>query len=253
MEGTNQTTTEITLSENEVSTNDSSFKDSSFMDIEKYRLAVGDSKYKPLTSDKTIKTSEITVSKWADYSDKYGLGYLLSNGATGVFFNDSTKIILNPKDSSFTYMEEEMIESFTLSDYPKELEKKVIVSGHFKKYLEGDIKFDLGEDLSTKEEVDETTPVHLKKWIMTKHAIMFRLSNKIVQVIFTDDTEIIANSINEVITYINKKGEQSNYPMNTAFECSDTEMTKRLKYFEPILREMMNKKETEGAMKLQGD
>ena len=42
--------------------------------------------------------SEIWVSKWVDYSSKYGLGYLLSNGSTGVFFNDATKIILNSKE-----------------------------------------------------------------------------------------------------------------------------------------------------------
>jgi len=33
--------------------------------------------------------------KWIDYSDKYGIGYLLSNGATGVFFNDTSKIIID--------------------------------------------------------------------------------------------------------------------------------------------------------------
>lgn len=46
---------------------------------------------------KTFNKSEIYVKKWVDYSSKYGLGYLLSNGATGVFFNDSTKIVLDPK------------------------------------------------------------------------------------------------------------------------------------------------------------
>ena len=41
--------------------------------------------------------SKIWVKKWVDYSSKYGLGYILSNGAAGVFFNDSTKIILDIK------------------------------------------------------------------------------------------------------------------------------------------------------------
>jgi len=40
---------------------------------------------------------EVWVKKWVDYSTKYGLGYLLSNGNVGVFFNDSTKIILDSK------------------------------------------------------------------------------------------------------------------------------------------------------------
>jgi len=41
--------------------------------------------------------TDICVKKWVDYSTKYGMGYLLSNGTTGVFFNDSTKIILDSR------------------------------------------------------------------------------------------------------------------------------------------------------------
>lgn len=50
-----------------------------------------------ITSNHSAKPQEIWVKKWVDYSGKYGLGYLLSNGSTGVYFNDSTKIILDPK------------------------------------------------------------------------------------------------------------------------------------------------------------
>lgn len=34
------------------------------------------------------------VTKWVDYSNKYGLGYQLADGTIGVFFNDGTKIAL---------------------------------------------------------------------------------------------------------------------------------------------------------------
>ena len=36
----------------------------------------------------------VWVSRWVDYSKKYGLGYKLSNGCSGVFFNDATKMLL---------------------------------------------------------------------------------------------------------------------------------------------------------------
>ena len=49
------------------------------------------------TKIKQNNKNEVIVKKWVDYSSKYGLGYLLSNGTTGVFFNDSTKIILDAK------------------------------------------------------------------------------------------------------------------------------------------------------------
>jgi polo-like kinase 1 len=44
--------------------------------------------------DTSSGNPDVWVKKWVDYSSKYGLGYILSNGSTGVFFNDSTKIIL---------------------------------------------------------------------------------------------------------------------------------------------------------------
>lgn len=34
------------------------------------------------------------VSKWVDYSDKYGFGYQLSDEGMGVMFNDTTKLIM---------------------------------------------------------------------------------------------------------------------------------------------------------------
>ena len=36
----------------------------------------------------------IWVSKWVDYSDKYGFGYALSDESIGVLFNDVTKLLL---------------------------------------------------------------------------------------------------------------------------------------------------------------
>ncbi len=41
--------------------------------------------------------------------------------------------------------------------------------------------------------------MYVKKWMKTKHAIMFRLSNKIVQVNFTDKTEILLSSENKMV------------------------------------------------------
>ena len=82
--------------------------------------------------------------------------------------------------------------------------------------------------------------VYVKKWMKTRHAIMFRLSNKIVQVTFTDRTEILLSSENKTVTYVNKKGERSHYPLATALESTNLEMAKRLKYTKEILTHMLN-------------
>lgn len=211
-----------------------------------------------LTSQKNTKSTEVFVKKWVDYSSKYGLGYLLSNGATGVFFNDSSKIVLEPKGSAFEYMErrpsdkQDIVTSHTLSDYPKELQKKVTLLQHFRSYLEGDNKTDSEANQYTEEELKKMGTVYVKKWMKTKHAIMFRLSNKIVQVNFTDKTEIILSSENKIVTYVNKKGERSNYPLASALESSNTEMAKRLKYTKEILTHMLNNN-AQGATQTQAN
>jgi len=101
---------------------------------------------------------------------------------------------------------------------------------------------ELNLTLSKKAEEDYGTSdnlVYVKKWMKTKHAVMFRLSNKIVQVNFTDKTEIILSSEKKMVTYVNKKGERSQYPLATALESTNAEMAKRLKYTKEILTNML--------------
>jgi len=198
--------------------------------------------YNNTKKDKYAGKTDIYVKKWVDYSTKYGMGYLLSNGTTGVFFNDSTKIILDSRTSRFSYVQrqsqdkQELISNHTLTDYPKDLQKKVTLLQHFRSYLEGENK----DTTPIEEEFGQPdTLVYVKKWMKTKHAVMFRLSNKIVQVNFTDKTEIILSSEKKMVTYVNKKGERSQYPLATALESTNAEMAKRLKYTKEILTNML--------------
>ena len=41
---------------------------------------------------------EISVSKWIDITERYGIAYQLSNGCKGILFNDHSKVILNPEN-----------------------------------------------------------------------------------------------------------------------------------------------------------
>ena len=83
-----------------------------------------------------LRGPSVWIKKWVDYSSKYGLGYLLSNNATGVFFNDSTKIVLdftcqgpNGKNVFYYYErkpispteKQDVMTTHSLLDFPKEL------------------------------------------------------------------------------------------------------------------------------------
>ena len=45
--------------------------------------------------EKLLKqNSVIWIQKWADYTQKYGIGYILNDMRVGILFNDKTKMIM---------------------------------------------------------------------------------------------------------------------------------------------------------------
>ncbi len=93
---------------------------------------------------------KVFISKWIDYSNKYGLGYQLRDGAVGVYFNDSTSIILSADNVHFEYLYYEFQRAASSSasatpiihrdahrmhDFPAALTKKVTLLKHFRGYM----------------------------------------------------------------------------------------------------------------------
>jgi len=52
----------------------------------------------PLGIPRSGPCSQLWVSKWVDYSTKYGLGYQLTTGNVGVLFNDKSSLLFMPGD-----------------------------------------------------------------------------------------------------------------------------------------------------------
>ena len=196
------------------------------------------------------------VTRYVDYTSKYGLGFLLNDGGSGVYFNDSTKTALEPQGDHFQYIErkkddkdpdmrrmESQVETYTLSSYPESLKKKVTLLTHFRNYLmeqqkkateEGE------EDLTHPSGLQEgADPVYVKKWIQTKHAIMFRLSNQTIQVVFYDQTEVLLTPDTRYVTYVDKNRLRATYDLTDELVGTSTELEKRLKYTKEIISQMV--------------
>jgi polo-like kinase 1 len=209
---------------------------------------------------------ELWVTKWVDYSSKYGVGYILSDGAIGVYFNDSTKIILSPEGDHFEYItrrtqdKPEARTRHTFEDYPEDLKKKVTLLRHFRNYMLTDVleKKDgasVGESClpppsqktpATSSQASEPGGApYVKKWTRNKHAIMFQLSNKIVQVVFFDKTEAVLSSKSHMVTYIDKKKEVCSYPLSNVLDVPSPELAKRLRYTKDILVNLLGARTSE--------
>ena len=50
--------------------------------------------YKALDVD--LPDPTVFIVSWVDYCNKYGMGYILTDGTVGVHFNDSTSMVVAP-------------------------------------------------------------------------------------------------------------------------------------------------------------
>ena len=185
-----------------------------------------------------LNSSDIFIRKWVE-SEKYGLGYILSNENVGVYFNDNTKIIYKPNGRNFVYIEKDdrMLLYLFKQELNKDLNKKVLLLKNFKGYLFEETKDT--KELNESGGINEMQLIYLKRFVKTKHAILFRLSNKTVQIRFHDNTELILSNETKIVTYINKKKQKLLFPLNIALDSNNREMTKRLRYTKKILMLMI--------------
>jgi hypothetical protein len=196
------------------------------------------------------------VTRYVDYTSKYGLGFLLNEGSSGVYFNDSTKTALEPDGETFQYIErlvppgndpppqkvESSVETFTLSRYPESLKKKVTLLKHFRNYLlEQQKKADEDDSVvpSSVNAVAHEALVYVKKWVRTKHAILFRLSDQTIQIVFYDQTEILLTPDDRFITYVDKSRNRLTYTFTDELIGNHAELAKRLKYTKEILQQLL--------------
>ena len=186
-----------------------------------------------------MNTSDIFVKKWGELN-KFGLGYILSNDNVGVYFNDNTKMIYKPYGNNFLYIDSDgkVFEYYFHEELSKDLKKKETILKNFKGYLLGETKD--AKELNIYKGININLFIYLKRFIKTKHAILFKLSNKTVQISFHDNTELLLKQETQTVTYINKKGVISEHPLHVAMDTNYREMTKRLRYAKKILATLMS-------------
>ncbi|XP_025193335.1 serine/threonine-protein kinase polo-like isoform X2 [Melanaphis sacchari] len=110
----------------------------------------------------------IWVSKWVDYSDKYGFGYELSDDCVGVMFNDFTRIVL---------------------------------LANLKRYM-NDHLVKAGADMLAKDADQLSRTPYLYQWYRSTSSVILQLTNGTLQINFTDHTKVILCPLMNAVTFV---------------------------------------------------
>ena len=177
----------------------------------------------------------IVVLKFIDISNKCGIGYILSNGDIGAYFNDGTKLVIIKDSFNIIYIDSKgnkkkvFLDDNYIND--NDLRKKIkVLSLFFKKFNKNKLN-----EINISQLYDKQDPdVYVTKWAKTSKASFFLLSNKEIQCIFTDKTQIIFNMKNKTVLFINHLKKEFKEDMRLD-DFPSYEMTVRVLYAKKIL------------------
>lgn len=171
------------------------------------------------------------ISKWVDFSDRYGLGFALCDNSYGVRFNDVTTLmnLASQNENQLQYTDATGGELFFSKNcVPKQLAKKVELLKYFRNYMN---KYLANTGSKIREEEDMARLPYVSDWFRTRTALVFYLTNGTLQVHFFDHVKLVLCPLLGACTFFNAENEIHTYRLElikTHGATSDT--YKRLKY-----------------------
>ncbi|XP_018416040.1 PREDICTED: serine/threonine-protein kinase PLK2 [Nanorana parkeri] len=163
-----------------------------------------------------ISASFHWVTKWVDYSNKYGFGYQLSDHTVGVLFNNGAHMSLLPdKKTVHYYAELGQCSIFAATEAPEQFISQVTVLKYFSHYMEENLMD--GGDLPSVTDVCRPR-LYLLQWLKSDKALMMLFNDGTFQVNFYHDHTkiIIANQNDEyLLTYINEDRMSTTFSLST--------------------------------------
>ncbi|KAJ8413979.1 hypothetical protein AAFF_G00065770 [Aldrovandia affinis] len=182
--------------------------------------------------NENLGSNFLWVTKWVDYSNKYGFGYQLSDHIVGVLFNNGTHMsLLSDRRTVHYYAELGQYSVFPVADVPEQFVGQVTILKYFSHYMEENLMD--GSDVVSV--MDASVPqLYLLQWLKSDRALMMLFNDGTFQVNFYQDhTKIILCSLKQeyLLTYINEERVSSTFRLRTllASGCPD-ELRHRMEY-----------------------
>ena len=198
----------------------------------------------------------IRITKYFDYSSKFGFVYFINNTHIAICFNDFSNIIKEVPESlieksEYLYYEKDGQPYIALND--NELENYLKNPNTSRDIIK---KFQIFEKIVEKhqKDFDENRELNnyfihinfnnndgnnkiffVKKFLISKNGVLFRLSNKLIQIFFNDDTEISFSTETTKFLYINQDRKEINRDIQDAINGNDKDLINKIKISKNLL------------------
>ncbi|EEQ37338.1 putative cell cycle serine/threonine-protein kinase [Clavispora lusitaniae] len=156
------------------------------------------------------------ISKWVDYSNKYGFSYQMNNDDIGVLFNDENTILKLHNSDRFLELIHHEKEGWTcvensVSHPPSQARRQLEIVDFFAKYMNSNLS-----KVSENEERKEI--VFLHRYTRNSDYIMFELTNGSFQFNFKDHHKLCISKNGLAITHISPNRVIQTHPLILVME-----------------------------------
>ncbi|XP_054712021.1 serine/threonine-protein kinase PLK1-like [Uloborus diversus] len=176
------------------------------------------------------------ITKWIDYSNKYGFGFQLSDHSIGVIFNDSTRMSMSSNKGRVEFHDNNgKLSTYSHSSVPSQLLERFTLLKYFAQYMDENLTE--GGELQSKDLVRKKIPF-MKRWLRSSNAIIMQLSSGTLQInFFKDHTKIVIGGDGTVM-YIDEDRHSSTYALSALCQhgCSPS-IRSRLQYAASVLQD----------------
>ncbi|KAG8200307.1 hypothetical protein JTE90_028491 [Oedothorax gibbosus] len=151
------------------------------------------------------------ISKWVDYSNKYGFAFQLSDHSFGVMFNDASRMSMTSNRTRIEFHDTNgKSNTYSHSNVPTHLEAKFTLFKYFATYMDENLSD--GGELQSQDLVRKKIPF-MKRWLRTSSAVVMQLSSGTLQInFFKDHTKIVINKEGTVM-YIDEDRRSLTYSL----------------------------------------
>lgn len=208
-------------------------------------------------SNVLYSASNSKIIQYFDYTSKFGYVYLISSDFNflGICFNDFSNLIQNISLSMidnkhklcYNYFDKEHKNLFNFDEAGlesyikqkttnKELGKKCEIFKQISQKYTNEInnmKPLFGNIDSMGYSIQKV--IFLKDFMKVQQAVMFRLSNKLVQICFVDSTEIVMSTESADFIFKNKNGEEIFDSIMNGLSSENNDIIKRIKFAKSLM------------------
>ena len=180
-----------------------------------------------------------------DYSEKFGILFKMSvNNIIGCVYNDKSVLFKYYGKNNVCYenRKKKVHKVFDSKNIISSIKQKYEILINFEKYLSTSKDQTLSKQNSSNSSLNINC-IYVQKIIKNDISILLKLSNKVIQLTFRDNTKIVIDKdLSQRVFFFDKNNKKYNYSIHSVNKCTNKRFMNRYEHYKKIYFEKMDER-----------